>query len=394
MPYSGGQGNVAVTGRSATGDTTTRLDVGMVPFASSVGYELVLAAGVWDLTFTFTHSSPFAPPYAQVVLTGVVVTSGATARQDVAFTATAYTGPRFIGRVMDPDGNPVASVQIVGQDLAGPFTAVTDASGGYGFNAAASWNADFIPPAGLDLAAVGSGGSEVNGVPPFVQDVVLPFAGTLTGTVVGPDGLAMVGDTVSVEANAHGVTQTVTTGADGVYRIVGAGSGARQLTVTPPGASGLDSVSAPETIAPRATTVFDVSIGIGTVRGTVSRTNGGSFLRGTVTATRADGARRTTHDAPFGPDGAYRLDLVPGPWNVIVSMIAYINLGDQLADQIFKDLGTISAGQTQTINPDIANPVTDPPPEVLEAPFAWLLPATAALDFAALRLAPKHRLRA
>ena len=185
----------------------------------------------------------------------VSLADGQTATEDFQLPR----GTRFVGRVLDESGKPLAGAAVscwldvatevgqrsvyqrVGQWYRGDAT--TDAEGRYSLGGVTleTYQIEVGRPVGRDLApaVLHDVNAREDGGDVKVQDVRLYKAAALVGTVVGADGKPVQGAeaVVRVGWGRHGTMLTESTGADGRFTLRGLATGAYAVTVRPPAGS-------------------------------------------------------------------------------------------------------------------------------------------------------------
>jgi hypothetical protein len=266
-------------------------------------------------------------------------------------------GGSISGIVTHEDGTPVASAFVSANGTTGGFgNAMTDASGAYTIQglAADSYVVQFSSGMGgliseyWDNASdyfsatrvpVASGGA-VTGI-----DAVLVAGGSLQGVVTkASDGSAVTAGWVAVlDANGNSVAQGWLSW-DGSYRIDGVRPGDYEVKFISSDPNLLPQYWANAATAADATPVtivagqtvsgIDAALSAAVhISGTVTRSSDGQAVRGTVSATDADG--RAAGYTSINIDGTYSLPLAPGSY-----LVQFRSADDTLVSEYWKDART------------------------------------------------------
>ena len=302
-----------------------------------------LAPGSYAVTFTPPAGSPLlGETYDDAVMwnpTRVTVASADVTGIDAALDRAASIS----GRVVDPDGNPLAGVSVQLQSVAFSYAnATTGADGTYSARGLrpGDWRVSFSAPHGSPwvpelyddartpetqtVVALAAGATAI------LNDAVLARGGTISGRVLAPDGTPR--PNIEVFASTETGGTGATTGADGTYAITGLPDGdytvftysdwgANLVGVYHPGSSPSWEDAEPVHVADAATVRLDdlTLVAGATLTGTVLGPDGAPLARATVQAESIDALNGalTSGGALTGTDGSYSINLLaPGRYRV------------------------------------------------------------------------------
>ena len=203
----------------------------------------------------------FVPPAGSGLATAWHSTEGSVAQVPVTHQGVTTVDHELVslgaasGVVTDPDGNPVAAAHVSLRAPGSPWvtaTTTTGPDGTYSFPGVqpGSYQVRFVAPEGSSLASVWfddadhraqAGVVEVTSGGSTLVDAPLRLSRSLTGTVTGPDGVAVEGAVVRAYRAEDGIVPSgrTETAADGSYALPNLPRGEYRVNVLAPAGSGL-----------------------------------------------------------------------------------------------------------------------------------------------------------
>lgn len=319
------------------------------------GHFEVQGLALEDVTLHVRHAR-----WADTTWTG----KAAVAAQAPEVTIRLEGGARVVGRVARGDGAPAAGERVnLYQSWFEPRTQFCDGEGRFAFDhvAAGKWSVQ------LGVFENGATGLSRNGIDvPASGDVTVDFAyeagqGSVTGTIT-MGGKPVVGATVSVgEDQAGGAGRSVTTDAQGAFKVEGLAVGRVQVYVeTAQGLTGSRRVAIdPQTRTASVTFEF----GTAAVRGRLEAADHGTIGNAWITAERADPSSASGFEAvsnkPVGEDLGFEMKgLLPGTYHLRIWAGGYAQITTDpftLAEGESRDQGTIVVPR----GADLSGRVTD-----------------------------------
>lgn len=267
--------------------------------------------------------------YLTRAIQGVMITTGAEARQDVTLEEAPKWGS--IRATVTSDGAPLANANVEAYRTGWPnyplASATTDSQGVavLGNLTPGTYHVTVRPPAGAGALESTLGGIVVAYDATAEVTLDLPKGGAVEGVVTDALGLPIRDSHVTLTASSgSGATHTVFTNADGLYRIASLPAGVYDMLVRPGSAFAARKRIAGITVASGQVVRQDVQLTAGaTLRGVITDPSGRGVDGATVELRGIEGTETLSTDSQ---GGFIRRYLMPGSYRVSVWAPAGRNL--------------------------------------------------------------------